>query len=59
MNDCHMSCGLKNVCRTLALPGASQKRILIAASTTMVDVVDSATRPRGPLSSRDRPPPDS
>src|SRR5580698_10383160 len=51
-----MSDGLKNVCRTTALPGASRNRVLRMASTTMVDVVDSASRPRGLLSSRERPP---
>ena len=47
-----MSCGLKNVCRTAALPGASQNSATSAASTTIVLAVDTATAPRPLLSSR-------
>ncbi len=49
-----MSAGLKNVCRTAALPGASRNRAASAASTTIVLAVDTATAPRPPpRSSRD------
>jgi len=50
-----MSVGLKNVCLTWALPGASRKMASSAASTTTVLVVDSSS-PRRLLSpsSRDR-----
>src|SRR6185437_8789791 len=37
-----MSGGLKNVCRTAALPGASRNSAARTASTTMVLAVDSA-----------------
>src|ERR1035438_351286 len=48
-----MSVGLKNVCRTTALPGASRNRATSAPSTTMVLAVDTATAPRPLPSSRD------
>src|SRR5689334_22435 len=50
-----MSAGLKNVCLTCALPGASRKTATSTPSTTTVLVVDSTT-PRRLLSpsSRDR-----
>ena len=50
-----MSVGLRNVCLTTALPGASRKMATSTASTTTVLVVDS-TIPRRLLSpsSRDR-----
>ena len=50
-----MSAGLKNVCRTWPLPGASRKMATSAASTTTVLAVDSAAprRLRSP-SIRDR-----
>jgi hypothetical protein len=48
-----MSAGLKNVCRTAALPGASRNRAASAASTTIVLAVDTATAPRPLPSSRD------
>ena len=51
MNACHMSVGLKNVCRTSALPGASRKITTIAASTTRVLTVETTVARR--------PPPDS
>ena len=51
MNDCHMSVGLKNVCRTWRLPGASRKTATSAASTTSVLAVEIAVARR--------PPPDS
>ena len=44
-----MSAGLKNVCLTWALPGASRKMPTSTASTTTVLVVDSTT-PRRLLS---------
>src|SRR5215471_8190580 len=49
-----MSCGLKNVCLTSALPGASRKPATSAASTTTVLAVDNAVARRPPplLSSR-------
>src|SRR5262249_24420010 len=48
-----MSCGLKNVCLTSALPGASRNPATSAASTTTVLTVDTvaARRPPPPLSS--------
>ncbi len=46
-----MSAGLKNVCRTAALPGASQNSAASAARTTIVLAVDTATAPRPPLRS--------
>jgi hypothetical protein len=51
MNACHISVGLKNVCRTWALPGASRKIATSAPSTTRVLVVEIAAALR--------PPPDS
>ena len=50
-----MSAGLKNVCLTWALPGASRKAAASAASTTTVLAVDNAApwRLRSP-SIRDR-----
>src|SRR5690348_7246170 len=46
MNDCHMSCGLKNVCLTSAAPGASRTAATSAASTTTVLTVDTVAAPR-------------
>ena len=46
-----MYSGLKNVCRTAALPGARKNSATMAASTTIVLAVDTATAPR-PLLSR-------
>ena len=51
-----MSAGLKNVCLTWALPGASRKMPTSTASTTTVLVVDSTT-PRRLLSPSIRGPP--
>ena len=48
MNDCHMSWGSKKVCRTCALPGASQKTATSAASTTIVLAVEMAVARRPP-----------
>src|SRR5436309_15428148 len=50
-----MSAGLRNVCLTWALPGASRKTASSTASTTTVLAVDSTTPRRLPSpSSRDR-----
>src|SRR5215831_1974294 len=53
MNDCHMSCGLKNVWRTSALPGASRNTATSAPITTSVLAVEMAVARRPPpVSSR-------
>src|SRR6202167_4191043 len=57
MNACHMSVGLKNVCRTWALPGASRKTTTIAASTTSVLAEETAVARRPPPDSRRGPRP--
>src|SRR2546421_9336751 len=49
-----MSSGLKNVCLTWPLPGASSKRAASTASTTTVLAVDSAAPRRPPPSIRER-----
>src|SRR5262249_38999558 len=51
MNDCHMSCGLKNVWRTSALPGASRKIATRAPTTTSVLAVEMAVARRPPPAS--------
>ncbi len=43
-----MSCGLKNVCLTSALPGASRKIATSAASTTSVLAVEMTVARRPP-----------
>src|SRR5580704_19294507 len=57
MNACHMSVGLKNVCRTWALPGASRKTATRAASTTSVLTEETAVARRPPPDSRRGPRP--
>src|SRR5580658_5362788 len=50
-----MSVGLKKVCRTSRLPGASKNSTTTAAITTTVLAVDTASPRRSPVpSSRDR-----
>src|SRR5690349_22501887 len=51
MNDCHMSCGSKNVWRTSALPGASRKIATRAPTTTSVLAVEMAVARRPPPAS--------
>ena len=41
MNDCHMSCGLKNACSTARAPGASRKTAARIPSTTSVLTVET------------------
>src|SRR6516225_12186811 len=57
MKACHMLAGLKNVCRTWALPGASRKMATSAASTATVLAVEIAAARRPPPLSRRGPRP--
>src|SRR6516162_9019615 len=57
MKACHMLAGLKNVCRTWALPGASRKTATSAASTATVLTVEIAAARRPPPLSRRGPRP--
>ena len=51
-----MSAGLKNVCLTAALPGASRNSATSAASTTTVLAVDSDQPPAAAVAQQPGPP---